>query len=260
MNKSQLKPIETIQEDEFLEYENQQQTGNKHAKNDKKTGAKGAKRAISIILAISLAAGSVYAYKEIKKKIEQSAAEDRATSIVATYKVGDVCSLDETIYSSKNYDTKICDGQTLVSTLNQNGIKYCEILDEYYTKDGRNIALVQVEVEKTERISPEALIDESNGVTYYTLPEGYEYVNGYGQKVTTEVKTVVTDVRNDGQYNNLSLPGVTVKRVLSVEVVGTKSYDEIISSDFVCDVKDDYAEHLNGRLSEATYRLIPKSN
>lgn len=260
MNKSQLKPVEPVQENEFEQYDNQTQTGSKHAKQDKKSGGKTAKRAVSIILALSLAAGSVYAYKEIKKKIDQTAAEDRATSIVTTYKVGDVCSLDETIYSSKNYDTKICDGQTLVGILNENGIKYCEILDEYYTKDGRNIALVQVEVEKTEKISPEALFDESNGVTYYTLPEGYVYVNGYGQKITTEIKTVITDVRKDGNYNNLSLPGVTIKSVISTEIIKSKSYDEIINSDFVCDVKDDYAEHLNGRLSEATYRLIPKSN
>ena len=258
-----LQPIEQIENIDLDENEQHQNYSTQSKGNNKKkknTGGKVAKRVVSAVLVLSLAAGSVYVYKEIRKKMEQTAAEERANSIASMYQVGNVCNLDEHIYSSKNYDTKICDGQTLVNTLNEKGIQYCEILDEYYTKDGRNIAIVTLEVEHTERITPAKIVDETKGVTYYTAPEGYELVNGYCQKITTDTRTIITEVREDKTYVNIKLDGVTVKKVISVDIVNTKSYDEIISSDFVCDVKDDYAQHLNGQLSEASYRLIPKRN
>lgn len=260
MKKDILKNIEVGEDDETSLNKN----------TNKKTGAKISKKGIALLIAAGLITTSIagtIGYKHLVNYINDQEAQTqaekangRATSIVSLYQNGDLCSIDEPIYSSKNYDTKICDGQTLVDVLNKNQIKYCEILDEYYTNDGRNIAIVTLEVEHTEKIQPEALVDEKLGVTYYTIPEGYEYIDGCYQKKTTETKVVVTEVEKNGKYNKLELPGVTIKQVISVDVVPTKSYDEIISSDFICDVKDDYAQHLNGQLSEATYRLIPKRN
>lgn len=263
MNKNQLRPIETIQEDEFEQFENQAQNEGKHAKKGKQTGAKKSKKGIALLLIAATVTVGGLAYvgtQYIEGVTQAKRATERATSIVSLYQTGELCCIDEPVYSTKNYDTKICDGQTLVDVLNANQIKYCEILDEYYTKDGRPIAIVTLEVEHTETIKPEAMVDEKLNVSYYTVPEGYEFVDGYYRKTTTETRTIVTEADQNNAYDKLSLPGVSIKRVISVDVISTKSYDEIISSDFVCDVKDDYAEHLKGQLSEATYRLIPKRN
>ena len=41
-------------------------------------------------------------------------------------------------------------------------------------------------------------------------------------------------------------------------IVHTKKFEEIINSDFVCDVKDDYAANKTEGLSNAEYRVMPK--
>ena len=112
--------------------------GDNQSSIEKATGAKQqkGKRTIAIILVIALslgtAVGGFFAHKAYKEHKEYTAAKNNAQSIVSLYQNHYTCSLDEPIYSSMNYDTKICDGSILVEVLNENGIKYCEILDEYY--------------------------------------------------------------------------------------------------------------------------------
>jgi hypothetical protein len=162
------------------------------------------------------------------------------------------------------YDSKICDGSVLVEVLNEKGVKYCEILDEYYTNDGRNIALVTIEVTRDEYIDPTIINDEVKGssVSYFTLPEGYVLKGDKGYRQVTETITVVTEVRKDGDYSKIAVPGGTGKitKVVDTNVIGTKPFDVIAASDFVCDVNDDFAANKNGDLSVATYTIKPKHN
>ena len=259
MKLDELKPMDQIEGNNFGE----QSLDNQPKKAKKGTGAKKSKKGIAVLIIVGLLAAGGTAYigtQHVEKATQAKRAYERAESIVALYQTGDLCSLDETIYSTKNHDTVICGGETLVSVLTAKGVKYCEILDQYYTKDGRNIAIVTLEVEHTDRINPETIIDTKEDATYYIVPEGYEYINGYYQKTTTENRTIVTEVREDGDYTKLSIPGVAVKAVKSVDVVKTESYDKIVASDFVCNVDDEFEKHLNSGLSEATYQLTPKKN
>ena len=79
------------------------------------------------------------------------------------------------------------------------------------------------------------------------------------QKQVVESKEVVTEVRKDNDYSKVTINGIEGKitKVSEPKIVKTKSFNDIINSELVCDVKDDYASSKNGNLSEATYRLIP---
>lgn len=231
------------------------------------TGAKISGKALSLILVGAIAAtsiGSYFGYKALKKHIDETNTFKRTTAIVKTYKVDDVCSFDEPIYSTQIYDTKICDGKVLVDVLNEQGIKYCEILDEYYTNNGRDIALVPVTITFEEFIEPTKINDEVKGseVSYYTLPEGYVLKNNKGYRVIHEERTITTEVRKDNDYSKIELKGAdrvgTITSVGEPTIVHTKKFEEIINSDFVCDVKDDYAANKTEGLSNAEYRLMPK--
>ena len=86
-----------------------------------------------------------------------------------------------------------------------------------------------------------------------------EKENRKNQKVV-ETKEVVTEVRKDNDYSKITISGIEGKitKVGEPTIVKTKSFKDIVASELVCDVKDDYAATKNGNLSEATYRLIPK--
>ena len=231
----------------------------------KKSGGKG-KKVVSIVLAavlgVAAIGGAAYGLTELNEYMENRRTVKSVTSLVQKYEgPNNFVSLDETIYSTNNYDTKICNGQVLVDVLKEQGIKYCEVLDEYYTSDGRDIAIITVEVTRDLWVDPEVINDEVKGsaVTYYTLPEGYVLKNGRGYKQVVESKEVVTEVRKDNDYSKITINGIEGKitKVGEPKIVKTKSFNDIINSELVCDVKDDYASSKNGNLSEATYRLIP---
>lgn len=255
--------MEEIKKEEMLDFEDTD-LDNTGAKKSSGT----TKRVVSWILILSLGIGAVaggaFGYKKLREHIENTNTVKRTTSIVSLYTERDVCSLDETIYSSLNYDSKICDGKVLVDVLNQQGVKYCEVLDEYYTNDGRDIAIVTVEITRDDWVDPTAITDDVKGsnVDYFTLPEGYVLKDGRGYRQVVETKEIVTEVRKNGDYDKMTINGIPGKitQVIDAKTVKTKSFDDIINAELVCDVKDDYATAKNGSLSEATYRLIPKSN
>ena len=95
-----------------------------------------------------------------------------------------------------------------------------------------------------------------------TLPEGYVLKGDKGYRQVTETRTIITEVRKDGDYSKISIPGGTGKitQVVDINVVASKPFDVIAASDFVCDVNDDYAAHKSGDLSVATYTIKPKQN
>jgi hypothetical protein len=237
---------------------------------ENQTGAKKPGKGAKIVSWVLVAAlglgaigGAAYGLNELNKHMAHKKTVKSVTSIVQKYEgPNNFVSLDETIYTTGNYDTKICNGQVLVDVLNEQGIKYCEVLDEYYTNDGRDIAIVTVEVTRDLWVDPEVINDEVKGseFTYYTLPEGYVLKNGRGYKQVVETKEVVTEVRKDNDYSKITISGIEGKitKVGEPTIVKTKSFKDIVASELVCDVKDDYAATKNGNLSEATYRLIPK--
>lgn len=237
----------------------EEQTGAKKQKGNKVVSA-----ILVLAVTISTAIGGAVAYNKISKYIKDTEAKKNTTGIVSMYQKDNTCSLNEKIYSSMNYDTKICDGQMLVDVLNEQGVKYCEILDEYYTTDGRNIALVTVEVTRDEYIEPTIINDEVKGsnASYYTLPEGYTLVGNRGYKQISETRTVVTEIRKDNDYTKMSIPGATGKitKLVDVNITSTKSFDDIVNSDFVCDVNDDFVANKNGDLSVAQYTIKPKQS
>ena len=126
-----------------IEEQETQKTKKKH------TGAKVAIATISIVGLLGLAAtvGVDYVSGAKETYYEQKRAEQLVEYNSNSAKI---CVIPEQIETNKSYDTKYCEGEQLVSELHENGIKYCEILDEYYTPEGKNIAVLTYEVVTTD--------------------------------------------------------------------------------------------------------------
>ena len=121
-------------------------------------------------------------------------------------------------------------GDKLEEVISRNCIKYCEILDEYYTANGENIAYC----EATKVFTPVA--EEINGQIIYTAPIGATLKDG---KCYQTNKLYV--IEKDGQYD---LPiGYTLDNV--IEIIETKPYSELINYDLVIQSGVEYPKEDN---------------
>lgn len=129
-------------------------------------------------------------------------------------------------------------GAKLEEVVTRNDIKYCEILDEYYTANGERIAYC----EATRVSSPVA--HEKDGETIYVIPSGATLKNGhYYEKTTCYV------IENNGEYQ---LPiDYTLDNV--IEIIETKPYSELIEYDLAIKSGEEYVA--NGTCEKEEYIL-----
>lgn len=246
---------------DFENEENQKNEGIKtpsnNSNNNKKkhTGAKVAIATISMVALLGLAAtvgvdyvsGAKETYYETK----------RAEQLVEfNSNNGNICVIPEQIATNNSYDTKYCEGEQLVSELNENGIKYCEILDEYYTPEGKNIAILTYEVVTTEVIDAQKV--EMNGTTIYMAPEGYTLQGNKCVKETVKNITKIVEAMDKENYKNIVIDGVTSYKLVDITEVSTKKYSEIASKTLICDVADTPILNEEGRYN-AKLVLVPKT-
>ena len=232
-----------------IEEQETQKTKKKH------TGAKVAIATISIVGLLGLAAtvGVDYVSGAKETYYEQKRAEQLVEYNSNSAKI---CVIPEQIETNKSYDTKYCEGEQLVSELNENGIKYCEILDEYYTPEGKNIAVLTYEVVTTDVLEAQKV--EMNGTTIYMAPEGYTLQGNKCVKETVKNVTKIVEAMEDGNYENIAIENVTSYKLVDIKEISTKKYSEIASQTLICDVADTPVLNEEGRY-DAKLVLVPKT-
>lgn len=186
------------------------------------------------------------------RTITQAEVSEEELKNLATMFVNGGISIDSQSFDDDNFKfySYIPNSQKLVSSgeyfyneLIAQDIKYCELLDEYYTLDGEDIAVVV----KTETI--DATIEAGDGKVKYSVPEGYHLQGTKGIKNT---KSYV--IAENGEF---TLPeGTTLENI--VEIIQTKPYSEIIDYNLVVNYNKKVTEEKFDTLYEGELSLIKK--
>lgn len=217
---------------------------------EKKTGAKKSGKTIAALVLIGgLVIGGITG--TVKYMNSETV---RAKSLVSEYTDTDTgfLSLPQTVTVNQAYDLSYCDGEKLYNAITKNNIKYCEVLDEYYTSDGREIAVLNVTGTYTEGIKADCV--EVNGAKIYMAPEGYELDGECAYRVINTSFTKVVEKQDD--YSNITIPGLNDVQI-TVDEIQTKPFTDILSSVLIVDVPDGAVLNKNHECS-ATFRLAPK--
>ncbi|MBR6133198.1 MAG: hypothetical protein IKQ29_00615 [Bacilli bacterium] len=159
---------------------------------------------------------------------------------------------------SENKDSFYCSGAELVSNIEEKKIKYCQILDEYYTPNGEDIARVEYNLTVREVVNPQSVVlDDKSRV--YVAPPGYRMEGTKAVKYSTLVVRRLLPVYDDvDDYLLESFSGINGEVICSelsfIDVVATRPYSDIINADLIADVNDDI-EVNNDDNYEAVLRL-----
>lgn len=217
------------------------------------TGAKRALATVGIIALIGSGIAATYlginAYKDYQETT-------RAESLVSIYMDSDrLVRLPESVSIDKTYDAKYCTGEKLITELTEGEAQYCYIDGQYYTEKGETIAILTLEVTRTETKDAEKI--EIGGNTVYMAPEGYVLKGDQCTKetVTYETKVVPRSPKND--YSKVLVPGATKAVVVEIKEVDTKKYSSMKGYDLIVDVAD--GTQLVDNRTDATLRLVPRN-
>lgn len=236
-------------EDGFLEEIETEQKNKKRLS----TGAKRAFATIGILAVLGSGIAATYfginAYKDYQETT-------RAESLVSIYMDSDkLVRLPGNVSIDKTYDAKYCTGEKLITELTEGEAQYCYIDGQYYTEKGETIAILTLEVTRTETQNAEKV--EIGGNTIYMAPEGYTLKGDKCTKetVTYETKVVPKNAKND--YSKVLVPGATKAVVVEIKEVDTKKYSSMKDYDLIVDVADN-AQLVDNR-TDATLRLVPRN-
>lgn len=243
-----------------MEEESEIETTIQEEEKPKKKNRKG--RIISLVLALTIGgAAATGAYVFTKNELAKKEARDNANELVSLYMIdSESCIIDDSSITTSNaYDYEYCDGQTLYDAIVDNGIKYCEILDEYYTADGKQIAIVTADVTYSQKITPTTQTVDGKKISI--LPSGYTRKDDAGYKEETKTFVKICPVKADGNYEDteFEIPEgneIVSVSVTDVEIVNTSKFSDIISQDLIIDVPDN-AVAVEGSY-EASLKLIKK--
>lgn len=217
-----------MEEMEFVE----QNTG-AHEAPKQKTGAKSVRKTIVIVgLALTLGIGGVIFGATKGAEIYNDVQVSKRTEAVITLGMvnNKLCDIPEKIYTTQGYDIEYCSGEKFVSILLENGVEIVKLNDEYYTNDAIDIAIIRYAVDTT--ITKEADKVEVNGSVIYMAPTGYTLnPDGTCSKVETDQKKEIITASATGDYSQYG-------EDVEVEVIKTKSFDELRDGSIICDVED----------------------
>ena len=236
-------------EDGFLEEQTQQRP--QTSKKSKGTGAKVGKT-IGVLALVAAVGFGVYFGNEAIKDYKET---DRAESLVAAYIDEDrLVNLPEEVIINKAYDAKYCTGEKLISELAEANAAYCYIDGEYYTEKGETIAILSLEVTRTETI--DAIKVDVGGNTVYMAPEGYTLQGTKCSKETTTYETKVVPKNDKNDYSHIMVEGASKATILSITEVQTKKYSQMAGLDLIVDVAD--GAKLENNQTAAELRLVPR--
>lgn len=198
-----------------------------------KTGGKTAKRVASAILAFAVFTGGFTAYHGAK----QFRSDRRAKCLVESYTNEDgLCTLPEEVVVNKAYDIVYTSGSSLAKYLDKEEVKYCEILDQYYTVDGSDIAVLTFST--SAHIYEDATKVEFEGFTVYMAPEGYILEGSKCYKESNENIVKVVPRSATGDYSGYTIPGLENAEVVDVMETQTLPFSAIEDLTLICDVAD----------------------
>lgn len=210
----------------------------------KKTLSTGAKRVIATITIIgTLGAGIAATYVGIQH-VKDYKETKRAESLVSYYMDEDkLVAFPESVVIDQAYDAEYCSGEKLVTGLTESGAQYCVIDGVYYTEKGETIAILTLDVTRTDIVEP--IKETLNGQTVYMAPAGYTMENGKCTKEVVTRETKVVKRSEDGDYSHVLVEGASEAAIVSIEEVDTKKYTALNGFDLIVDVPDN-SELKNG--------------
>lgn len=213
-------------------------------KETKKTLSTGAKKAIATIGVLAvLGAGVAATYVGIGHVNEYKETK-RAESLIASYIDKDkLVSFPESVIIDQAYDAEYCSGEKLVTALTESDAQYCVIDGVYYTEKGETIAILTLDVTRTDVVEP--IKENLNGQVVYMAPAGYTLTNGKCTKEVVTRETKVVKRSNNGDYSHVMVEGSSKAVIVGIEEVDTKKYTALNGHDLIVDVADD-AELKNG--------------
>lgn len=227
-------------QDGFLDEQTQQKP-----KSNKKGIGTGAKVALATVGVLAVLGGGIAAtYFGIIPAVKEHKEAQRAESLVSYYMDEDkLVSFPESVVIDQAYDAEYCSGESLVSELTESGAQYCVIDGVYYTEKGETIAILTLDVTRTDTVDP--IKQDLNGQTVYMAPAGYVLSNGKCTKEVTTRETKVVKRSENGDYSHVMVEGASKAVIVSIEEVDTKKYSSLNGYDLIVDVEDK-AELANG--------------
>ncbi len=201
-------------------------------------------RKVGKCISIALVIGGLFAgaYYSGAKEIRRARVRDLVSNGISKYDSSYMV-LPSSASISKNEDSFYCTGAELVSNMELKNIKYCQILDEYYTPNGEDIARVEYKLTIKEVIYAQR-VELDNGLLVYVAPDGYSIEGNKAVKYSNLVVRRLLPVYDEvDDYLLESFSGINGEIVdselLFIDVVGTKPYSAIIDSDLVVDANDE---------------------
>lgn len=213
-------------------------------RNNKKGLKTGAKVALATVGVLAVLGGGIAATYFGLNAINDHKETTRAESLVASYMDSDkLVSFPEAVIIDQAYDAEYCSGEKLVTELTESGAQYCVIDGQYYTEKGETIAILTLDVTRTDTVDP--IKQDLNGQTVYMAPAGYVLENGKCTKEVTTRETKVVKRAENGDYSHVMVEGASKAVIVKVEEVDTKKYSSLNGYDLIVDVEDN-AELTNG--------------
>jgi hypothetical protein len=212
--------------------------------NNKKGLGTGAKRVLATVGILALLGSGIAATYVGIDHVKGYQETKRAESLVASYMDSDkLVSFPESVVIDQAFDAEYCTGEKLVASLTESGAEYCIIDGQYYTAKGETIAILTLDVTRTETVDP--IKQDLNGQTVYMAPQGYVYENGKCTKEVVTRETKVVKRSENGDYSHVMVEGASKATIVSIDEVDTKKYSSLNGYDLIVDVEDN-AELVNG--------------
>lgn len=248
-----------IQESSTSEQQEKRQQKEVQRKNKKKkTGAKKVGKFLTIggLVAVLAIGGYTAAKGGIDFSRLLGTKESKlANSLVEEYTTDGIFNAPDSVVIDRAYDCRYCDGEVLAQAITSSNVKYCEIFDEYYTVDGRDIAIVTLQGERVESVKPEKLV--VNGATIYMAPAGYVLEGDIAIKTVSETVVKIVPRSETGDYSNITLEGVRNFEIVDVDERQTKQFSEMNDMVLIVDVPDNAV--LENNKCTGALNLVPKN-
>jgi len=221
----------------------------------KQTGAKKCKGktvALTLLVAGTLVAGSIFGTKAVHNLIETKRADD----LIGNYTTEEYVMLPKQVTTDRAYDVTYVDGQKLLERLNNKNMGIININGQFYTPNGTNVAIITYKVSYTTMV--DAIKVRTDGQVVYMPQNGYTLDGTQARKTTTETITKVVPQADD--YSYIKFEGASNWEIVGEpQIVSTLPYEVIQNSTLICDVADgatlnDYNE------TTGTLDLAPKKH
>ena len=198
------------------------------------TGTKRALATLGILGVLGTGIAATYLGIDLVKDYQEG---KRAESLITYYMDEDqLVILPKSVVINKEYDALYCSGEKLVTELTESNAQYCYIDGQYYTAKGETIAILTLEVTRTEVIPAHKV--EVGGNIVYMAPEGYELNGTECSRETVTIETKVVPKKDNNDYSDVIIEGATKAIIKDVQEVETKKYSSLNGYDLICDVDD----------------------